>query len=259
MRRRRVRGDGPARPLVTATARGASGGRARALAGVVVAADNFQFTSGEDKVSTYESEFAPRNFCSSCGSALYDDLGENYFVAAGLMRDLDLQPSFHLQVAYKAPWHTIGDDAPAVRREPAGVAARGGPLAAPSPPSPAWRRSAPRAPSRAAISIRPSSPPSSTSSRTASRSSRARSTRRRATASVTARSLLYRKKNGDKKKLGGDHTSNKGKPRHRARRRLATRRAAPTSRVVNQAKIGDNEGKKNTCLSRKSPKLKLTS
>ena len=80
------------------------------LAGVVVAADNFQFTNGEDKVSTYESEFAPRNFCSNCGSALYDDLGDNYFVAAGLMRELDMEPAFHLQVAYKAPWHTIGDD-----------------------------------------------------------------------------------------------------------------------------------------------------
>ena len=38
--------------------------------------------------------------------------------------------------------------------------------------------------------------------------------------------VLYRKKSGDKKKLGGDHTN--------------------------------NEGKKNTCLSQKSPKLKLT-
>ena len=72
------------------------------LAGVVVAKENFQFTKGEDLVSTYESEFAPRNFCSNCGSSIYDDLGANYFVAAGLMRDLDLTPSFHLQVAYKA-------------------------------------------------------------------------------------------------------------------------------------------------------------
>jgi len=81
------------------------------LAGVVVAKENFQFTKGEDLVSTYESEFAPRNFCSNCGSSIYDDLGANYFVAAGLMRDLDLTPSFHLQVAYKANWHEIGDDA----------------------------------------------------------------------------------------------------------------------------------------------------
>ena len=42
----------------------------------------------------------------------YDDLGAVYFVAAGLMPDLDLEPSFHQQVAYKASWHKIGDDAP---------------------------------------------------------------------------------------------------------------------------------------------------
>jgi len=82
------------------------------LAGVVVAKENFQFTKGEDLVSTYESEFAPRNFCSNCGSSIYDDLGDKYFVAAGLMRDLDLTPSFHLQVDYKANWHEIGDSAP---------------------------------------------------------------------------------------------------------------------------------------------------
>ena len=88
------------------------------LAGVVVAADNFQFTAGEDQVSTYESEFAPRNFCGNCGSSIYDDLGEKYFVAAGLMRELDMKPAFHLQVAYKAPWHQIGDDVPQFDENP---------------------------------------------------------------------------------------------------------------------------------------------
>src|SRR4051794_23713670 len=63
------------------------------LAAVVVPKDNFNFTKGEDRVTRYESEGgAPRNFCSNCGSSLYDDLGENYFVAAGLMRELDLKP-----------------------------------------------------------------------------------------------------------------------------------------------------------------------
>ena len=82
------------------------------LAGVVVAKENFRFTKGEDLVTRYESEFAPRNFCSKCGSSIYDDLGEKYFVAAGLMRELELEPSFHLQVANKASWHEIGDNAP---------------------------------------------------------------------------------------------------------------------------------------------------
>lgn len=82
------------------------------LAGVVVAEDDFEITKGEELVTRYESEFAPRNFCSRCGSSIYDDLGGKYFVAAGLMPDLELTPSFHLQVAYKANWHEIGDSAP---------------------------------------------------------------------------------------------------------------------------------------------------
>jgi hypothetical protein len=88
------------------------------LAGVVVAKENFHFTKGEDLVTRYESEFAPRNFCSRCGSSLYDDLGDVYFVAAGLMRELDMKPSFHLQVAFKAPWHEIGDDVPQYAENP---------------------------------------------------------------------------------------------------------------------------------------------
>ena len=82
------------------------------LAGVVVAKENFRFTKGQDLVKTYTSHLAPRNFCSNCGSSLYDDLGDVYFVAAGLMPDLDMEPSFHQLTAYKAKWHHIGDDAP---------------------------------------------------------------------------------------------------------------------------------------------------
>jgi hypothetical protein len=39
-------------------------------------------------------------------------------VAAGLMRELDLEPSFHLQVAYKANWHEIGGGAPQYAENP---------------------------------------------------------------------------------------------------------------------------------------------
>jgi len=81
------------------------------LAGVVVAKENFNVTKGEELVKTYESHLAPRNFCSNCGSSIFDDLGDIYFVAAGLINDLDMKPSFHQQVAYKASWHEIGDDA----------------------------------------------------------------------------------------------------------------------------------------------------
>jgi hypothetical protein len=86
---------------------------------VVVDSANFRFTKGEDLVKRYESEFAPRHFCSNCGSSLYDDIGGGkYFVAAGLMRELQLEPSFHLQVAYKAGWETIGDAAPQFAENP---------------------------------------------------------------------------------------------------------------------------------------------
>ncbi|HEU4803740.1 MAG TPA: hypothetical protein VFS73_11215 [Solirubrobacterales bacterium] len=68
--------------------------------------------------------------------------------------------------------------------------------------------------------------------------------------------VLYRKKSGDKKKLGGDHTNNKGK--FDIELGGGNPKSGTYFAVVNQAKIGDNDGKKNTCLSQKSPKLKLT-
>ena len=88
------------------------------LAAVVVDPTNFEITKGADLVGRYESELAPRHFCSNCGSSLYDDLGAKYFVAAGLMRDLELEPSFHMQVAYKADWDQIGGDAPQFAENP---------------------------------------------------------------------------------------------------------------------------------------------
>ena len=68
--------------------------------------------------------------------------------------------------------------------------------------------------------------------------------------------VLYRKKSSDKKKLGGDHTNNKGK--FDIELGGGNPKSGTYFAVVNQVKIGDNEGKKNTCLSQKSPKLKLT-
>lgn len=88
------------------------------LTGVLVSPANFNVTKGVDLVKCYESEFAPRQFCSNCGSSLYDDLGEKFYVAAGLMRELDLTTEFHLQVAFKAPWEVIGDNAPQFDENP---------------------------------------------------------------------------------------------------------------------------------------------
>lgn len=79
---------------------------------VVVSADNFKITKGEDLVRRYqEGEFSPRYFCGNCGSSLYGG-SEKYYVGAGLVSDIGLKQAFHVQVANKAPWHEIGDEAP---------------------------------------------------------------------------------------------------------------------------------------------------
>ena len=94
------------------------------LAGVVVAKENFRFTKGEDLVKTYESHLAPRNFCSNCGSSLYDDLGAVYFVAAGLMRGP--RPSAQLPPAGGLQGELARDRRrrAAVRRDAAGLTPR---------------------------------------------------------------------------------------------------------------------------------------
>ena len=67
--------------------------------------------------------------------------------------------------------------------------------------------------------------------------------------------VLYLKKNGSKKKLGGDHTNNKGKfdiDLGKAKAKKGTYFSK-----VNQAKIG-NSGNKNICLEQKSGSLKIS-
>ena len=67
--------------------------------------------------------------------------------------------------------------------------------------------------------------------------------------------VLYLKKNGNKKKLGGDHTNNKGKFD------IDLGKSNPKKGTyfsqVNQAKIG-NSGNKNVCLETKSGSVKLS-
>jgi len=67
--------------------------------------------------------------------------------------------------------------------------------------------------------------------------------------------ILYLKKNGNKKKLGGDHTNNKGKFD------IDLGKAKPKKGTyfsqVNQAKIG-NSGNKNVCLEKKSGSVKVS-
>ncbi len=88
---------------------------------MVVAKENFRFTSGEESwVTRYESEFAPRNFCSNVPAdpACTTTWARSISWQQGWLHDLALEPSFHLQVAYKANWHEIGGDAPQFAENP---------------------------------------------------------------------------------------------------------------------------------------------
>lgn len=80
---------------------------------VVVAANNFEVTKGQDLMKQYREEgFEDRYFCSHCGSSVYADGGEVYYVGAGALQDVKLKPAWHIQVAYKEPWDEIAGSAP---------------------------------------------------------------------------------------------------------------------------------------------------
>ena len=80
---------------------------------VVAAAENFEVTKGRDLMRHYQPEgFADRYFCGNCGSGMYVDGGEMYYLSAGVLQDLELMPAWHVQVANKEPWDEIGGNAP---------------------------------------------------------------------------------------------------------------------------------------------------
>jgi hypothetical protein len=59
----------------------------------------------------HEEGFADPFFCGQCGSGVYADGGQVYYVSAGVLQDLELLPAFNVQVANKAPWDEIGGNA----------------------------------------------------------------------------------------------------------------------------------------------------
>lgn len=80
---------------------------------VVAAADNVRVTKGQDLLKQYhEDGFGDRYFCSHCGSSVYADAGEQYYVSAGGLQEVKLRPAFHMQVANKAAWDEISGEAP---------------------------------------------------------------------------------------------------------------------------------------------------
>ena len=96
------------------------------LCGGIVGADNLRVTKGADMISACTSEFAPRNFCSGCGSRIYDDLGEKYFVTAGLMRER-LSGAFTVRDEALFTQLVQVLDATGERIEPSAAAGFGGP------------------------------------------------------------------------------------------------------------------------------------
>jgi len=82
------------------------------LAFVVVEPDSLRFTKGQELVGKFAQEgFSTRNFCTQCGSSLYDDASTVYYVGAGVLQNPKLEPTFHIHVASKAPWDEIAGDA----------------------------------------------------------------------------------------------------------------------------------------------------
>jgi hypothetical protein len=80
---------------------------------VQVAAANFEVTRGRELMRHYAEEgFSGVSFCGNCGSSLYAEGGEKYYVCAGVLQDVKLEPTYHMMVAYKAPWDEIGGTAP---------------------------------------------------------------------------------------------------------------------------------------------------
>ena len=82
-----------------------------------VARDGFRYTSGADRVRSYQSsEHGTRTFCGDCGSNLqflFDALPDLVWVAAGSFDDTpDRKPDAHIFATSKARWHEITDDLP---------------------------------------------------------------------------------------------------------------------------------------------------
>lgn len=76
-----------------------------------------KYTSGEDKVSRYDSSGDhQRYFCGICGSnvgvTVDDEPDMIYLSMSAIDGDPPRPPAYHIFVGSKAPWHEITDDAP---------------------------------------------------------------------------------------------------------------------------------------------------
>jgi len=93
------------------------------LAAAPVAAEQFQFLSGQEKVVEYESSPGVfRVFCGTCGSPLFskrDTMPGTYRFRLGTLdTPIAGKPTAHIFVADKAEWYEICDDLPQFAERP---------------------------------------------------------------------------------------------------------------------------------------------
>ena len=80
---------------------------------VEVEGTNFEVTAGQALIKHFAQEgFTGVGFCTNCGSSLYAFGDGKFYVSAGTLQDLKLQPRYHMMVAHKAAWDEISGDAP---------------------------------------------------------------------------------------------------------------------------------------------------
>ena len=84
---------------------------------VIVDADRFRITAGNDSLARWESSPQKfRFFCSKCGSPIYSHGKKTKHIVSvrsgTLKQDPGLRVAYHAFVASKAPWVEIRDDSP---------------------------------------------------------------------------------------------------------------------------------------------------
>jgi hypothetical protein len=95
--------------------RAASG--ASCVTNIIVDADKFRITAGNESLAAYESSPQKfRHFCSACGSPIYSQGEKTKQVVAvrsgTLKQDPGTRVAYHAFVDSKAPWVEIRDDRP---------------------------------------------------------------------------------------------------------------------------------------------------
>jgi len=71
---------------------------------VVALPERFRVTNGVEQLAHYrDKDSTMRAFCRRCGSGLYQEIGALYYVSAGALRDVAVQPEPHLRPGHQAP------------------------------------------------------------------------------------------------------------------------------------------------------------